>query len=123
MIDSAYAFLTCHYRSAVNEITEEYLSALDRQNPQGYDFDLKTSFEICRLTLRDKFMPYGWMNYLYHQGELETFRKKHCCKCMYKCPTCQRHCSDIERCWQREQDRIATEHYAKIWNDLDSDEK
>lgn len=87
-------------RSVVDAMTEEFLSALDNHRPKGYRFDEKTSWRICRMNMKEKFMSIQQMNYHFHQGELAKIRKTECPGCMYKkdglCPEEEK---DVERCW------------------------
>lgn len=88
------------YRSVVDAVTEEFLSALDNHQPKGYWFDEKTSWHICRMNMEEKFMSIQQRNFHYHQGEIAKIRKTRCPTC--ECNTlgyCPMEEKDLERCW------------------------
>lgn len=120
MIPPAYTFLIGDYRSVVDRITQEFMKATDRyraNEPFAYELSEETSWHCCRMEMRDQFMTYGWINHLYHEGDIRRFRTTNCAKCRYETPEilCDESDQEVETCWQREQDRIAVEHYAQFW--------
>ena len=125
MIPPAYTLLIGDYRSMVDRITQEFMDATDRyrsNDPWGYELSEKTSWYCCRMEMRDRFMTYGWMNYLYHKNEITAFMKRVCPGCI--CITDPEHAAfghcdqtemDVERCYQQEEDRKSVASYARFW--------
>jgi hypothetical protein len=115
MQEEKVTLLHGHWRSVVDAITEEYLYALGGCGE--YQFDEQTSFHCARMTLRDKFMTHAQINYLYHQGALQTFRNRECKACRYTTPEipCKETEAEVEKCWQIAQDKWYADAAAPFW--------
>ena len=113
-----------HFRSMVNCMTQEYLSACAGYTDRGYDFDERNSRHICRLNLRDKFMTIDQINILYHIGEREKYRRTKCPACIYKRTTlCPMTDEDVDRCITIDEQKFYADAAAAAWDVLDRQDK